>query len=99
MKGIDSLNEHTFNENYSGINPVERAFDELGRETIPAKYYGNEVNVMEQIFQLRYDMKVKTHVTTNLRPFQIEKYYGEHIYDRAIEMFNFIEVKGESRRK
>lgn len=97
--GIDSLNEHTWNDGYKGINPVERGFDELGRETLPAKHYGNEVNVMQHIFQIRYDMKVKTHATTNLSLEEVEQKYGSHIYDRAIEMFNFIEVNGESFRK
>ena len=97
--GIDALNESTWNEGYMGSNPVERAFDELGRETIPAKYYGNELNVMQHIIQIRYDLKVKTHVTTNIEPESITKLYGEHIFDRAAEMFNFIEIKGESRRK
>lgn len=96
--GVDSLNEHTWNENYKGANPVERAFDELGKETIPAKHYGNELNVMQHIIQLRYDLKVKTHITSNIQPEDIETMYGGHIYDRAIEMFNFIELKGESFR-
>lgn len=97
--GIESLNESTWNEGYMGSNPVERAFDELGRETIPAKYYGNELNVMQHIIQIRYDLKVKTHITTNITPEAIIPLYGEHIYDRAVEMFNFIEMKGESKRK
>lgn len=97
--GIESLNESTLNEGFRGISPVERAFDELGRENIPAKYYGNELNIMQHILQIRYDLKVKTHVTTNIKISDIEKKYGSHIYDRCIEMFNFIELKGESFRK
>lgn len=96
--GIEALNESTWNEGYKGINPIERAFDELGRETIPAKHYGNDLNVMQHIIQIRYDLKAKTHITTNLFPEQIESMYGQHIYDRCIEMFNFIELKGESYR-
>jgi DNA replication protein DnaC len=97
--GIEVLNENTFNETNRGCCPIERGFDELGRETIPAKYYGNELNIMQHILQLRYDLKVKTHITTNIYPDMIETLYGAHIYDRAREMFNFIEVKGESFRK
>jgi len=97
--GTDALNESTWNEGYNGPNPVERAFDELGRETIPAKYFGNELNIMQHILQIRYDIKAKTHVTTNITPEAIISIYGTHIYDRAIEMFNFIELKGESKRK
>ena len=96
--GIESLNESTWNEGYRGVNPIERGFDELGRETLPAKYYGNELNVMQHIIQIRYDLKAKTHITSNLQPEEIEKLYGQHIYDRCIEMFNFIHIKGESKR-
>lgn len=97
--GVDALNESTWNTGYSGNNPVERAFDEMGRETIPAKYYGNELNIMQHILQLRYDLKIKTHITTNKGPEELIHLYGEHIYDRAVEMFNFIELKGDSKRK
>ena len=97
--GIEALNESTWNDGFRGINPVERAFDELGREVLPARHYGNEMNVMQHILQIRYDLKIKTHLTTNIIGFEIEKRYGTHIYDRCIEMFNFIEVKGESFRK
>lgn len=97
--GVDALNESTWNETNKGSIPIERGFDELGRETMPAKYFGNELNVMQHVLQIRYDLKVKTHITTNLSIEEIELKYGQHIFDRAIEMFNFIEVKGESFRK
>lgn len=96
--GIAALNESTWNEGAYGSLPVERAFDELGRETIPAKYFGNELNIMQHVIQIRYDLKLKTHVTTNIDPGIIEKMYGTHIHDRCFEIFNFIEMKGESRR-
>jgi energy-coupling factor transporter ATP-binding protein EcfA2 len=97
--GINALNESTWNEGFRGINPVERAFDELGREVLPAKYFGNEMNIMQHILQIRYDLKVKTHLTTNITEDDIEKRYGKHIFDRMIEMFNFIEIEGDSFRK
>lgn len=108
-QGIESLDEHTFSDvnqkafdakgNQVNEKSVEKAFDELGRETVPARYFGNELNVMQYIFQLRYNLKLKTHATSNLKPDSIIGLYGEHIYDRAIEMFNFIELRGESKRK
>ena len=96
--GVEALNESTWNEGNRGVRPVERGFDELGRETLPARYYGNELNVMQHVLQIRYDLKVKTHATTNLEVEEIEKKYGNHIFDRCFEMFNFIEVNGESFR-
>ena len=97
--GVEALNESTWNETHKGVEPVERGFDEFGRETMPAKHYGNELNVMQHVLQIRYELKVKTHITTNLTIDEIELRYGRHIFDRCIEMFNFIEVKGESFRE
>lgn len=98
--GIEALNESTYNEGLKGINPIERGFDELGREPNPAKNFGNQLNVMQYVFQIRYEMKVKTHVTTNMEPQSIKHLYGEYISDRAVEMFNFIEVtRNKSLRK
>lgn len=96
--GVDALNQSTWNDLYGPPKPVERGFDELGRETIPAKHYGNELNVMEHIFQIRYGLKVKTHATTNMHPDDIAQKYGNHIFDRCFEMFNFVELKGDSFR-
>lgn len=76
-----------------------RGFDELGREPIPSGFYGTSLNVMQYIFQLRYDNHCRTFITTNLKPEAIAKIYGEHIYDRCKEMFHFVEVKGSSFRK
>ena len=99
-EGIEALNESTWNKSSRGATqPVERGFDELGRELIPAKHYGNELNVMQHILQIRYDLKVKTHATTNLSVEELEKRYGSHIFDRMVETFNFIEMRGESFRK
>jgi energy-coupling factor transporter ATP-binding protein EcfA2 len=97
--GAEALNESTWNESYKGVDPIERGFDELGREPTPAKYYGSELNVMQYVLQIRYDLKVKTHCTTNLTPETIGEKYGIHIMDRAVEMFNFIKLEGESLRK
>jgi DNA replication protein DnaC len=97
--GLDSLNSSTYNEGDRGFDPVERGFDELGREPSPAKHYGNEVNIMQHILQIRYDLRIKTHVTTNLMIEELEQRYGVHIYDRLFEMFNFLEITGESFRR
>jgi len=96
---LEAMNESTFNQGVSA-DPVERGFDEVGREPIPAKYFGNDLNVMQYIFGIRYELRklVKTHVTTNVRKESIPILYGDYIFDRLNEMFNFIEIKGESRR-
>lgn len=91
--GLDGIDSYCFKKQTC-------AFDEVGREPLPAKYYGTEMNVMQYIFQMRYDMRhdCLTHVTTNLTPNQIGSVYGDYIADRVNEMFNVVEVKGISRR-
>lgn len=100
-KGILELDVYTYNETERGIKPVPFGFDELGREPIPSKYFGTEVNVMQYILSIRYELRnsCKTFVTTNIRKELIGQVYGEYIADRLNEMFNFVEVKGISRRK
>lgn len=91
-------------EGYPGIDEYivncRQAFDEVGRECIPAGYFGNMENVFRYIIQRRYDLRRGdfTHVTSNLKPEQIGEVYGDHIYDRCIEMFNFVEMTGKSWR-
>lgn len=91
-------------EGYPGVEKYilycRQAFDEVGRECIPTGYYGNMENVFQYIIQRRYDIRHGdfTHVTSNLRPEQIGEVYGDHIYDRCIEMFNFVEMSGTSWR-
>lgn len=97
---------HFQREGYSGIDTYiasdSQAFDEIGSENIPTGYYGSAENVMQYIFQRRYDRRyegIVTHVTTNITKEQITKVYGARIYDRSREMFNFIEFRGKSFRK
>ena len=99
--GLDALNQSTYNEGSMGARPVNRAFDELGREPIPAKHYGNDLNVMQYVFQCRYELRysVRTFATTNMPPASLSKIYGEYIFDRINEMFNIVELSGSSRRK
>lgn len=96
LKGQDALNLYTYNNG----TPRTMAFDELGREPCPAKYFGTEVNVMQYIFQCRYEFRNEclTHVTTNFSPKEIQRMYGSYIADRINEMFNVIEMTGQSRR-
>lgn len=98
--GLEAVNSSTYNESDRGVNPVDRAFDELGREPIPAKHFGNELNIMQYVFQCRYELRstIKTHATTNINPKAIGSLYGDYIADRMSEMFNIIELKGKSRR-
>lgn len=80
---------------------VNLVIDEFGREPNPAKYFGTEMNVMQFLLQLRYDHRRTsiTHITTNMQLEEITDSYGAYVADRCLEMFNFIEFKGESNRR
>ena len=71
MRGKDALELYTYNNG----TPRMICFDELGREPIPAKYFGTELNVMQYIFQCRYELRHEaiTHVTTNLTIKEIQR--------------------------
>ena len=74
--------------------------DELGREPCPASHYGNELNVIQFLLQLRYDHRKDniTHITSNVTPQDIMPIYGDYISDRFREMFNIIPWFGASKR-
>lgn len=77
-------------------------FDDLGNEPGAVKSYGNEVQVMERLLVARYqrftDGLCITHVTSNDKPDEIEGKYGTRFYDRAKEMFNFVYLRGNTKR-
>lgn len=92
----ESASEYNFFQPFTGI-----FFNDLGVETVPAKHYGNAVNVMESIFLDAYENLVPywhRHVTTNLTGDQLLSQYGARFVDRIKECFNIIEMRGESLR-
>jgi DNA replication protein DnaC len=91
-----AVNANPYNHEVLGI-----CFDDLGRETVPSKRFGEEKNVMSEILLNRYDRKHafnKTHLTTNLNEEGIISLYGDRLLDRMVEMFNVIVFEGKSRR-
>ncbi|CAM1340200.1 P-loop NTPase family protein [Tenacibaculum aestuarii] len=76
-------------------------FDDLGAEKL-ANSWGIKEQLMIRIFEMRYnDFKnngIKTFITSNLTVEDIEIKYGDRIYSRFFEMFNFIELNGGDRR-
>ncbi|NIJ46528.1 DNA replication protein DnaC [Wenyingzhuangia heitensis] len=76
-------------------------FDDLGSEKI-ANYWGIKENIMCRIIELRYmnykSNGLKTYITTNLTHKELQLKYGERVMDRLYEMFNFMELTGNSRR-
>lgn len=76
-------------------------FGDLGTER-DKKNYGNEMNVLDEIFFKRYEKGLPlhlTHFTTNLTGEEIKERYGIRFYDRLKESCNWIVLKGESFRE
>jgi len=77
-------------------------FDDLGTEE-NMTYFGNQLNVMEQVLLDRSDHFVNhgliTHLTTNLDSEELKKTYGDRVMSRMNEMFNFIVLGGTKESK
>jgi DNA replication protein DnaC len=94
------------NSNPYGHTHLGACFDDLGREEIPAKRFGEQKNVMAEIILMRYDRIQQesltqmedhhrfknhhTHFTTNKNADQLEALYGDRVRDRLKEMCNII---------
>ena len=75
--------------------------DEFGRESKTVQDYGNISRPVSELLSLRSDVGVMTHGTTNftLETLSSSEFYGGMIGDRLKVMFNYITLRGESRRK
>jgi DNA replication protein DnaC len=82
--------------------PKIYCFDDLGVEN-NLKYYGNECNVMAEVFLSRYDIfiakRIPTHITTNLSASEIEQHYGIRVRSRLREMMNLIAYNKQTKDK
>lgn len=77
-------------------------YDDLGKESNEVKVFGNSDCVMASILDTQHK-KFKatgkiTHVTTNILNGNIASIYGDRVADRMNEAYNFIYLKGKSRR-
>lgn len=88
---------------YSDFAFGDMCFDDLGTESAETVIYGNRVNVMSEIIQIRYNAfhnkGIKTHYTTNLAPDEIEKRYGTRVSDRLKEVCTTYIFDWDSFRK
>jgi len=72
--------------------------DDIGKEPLTVKNFGNEINPMAELLSLRYDEGAFTYATGNYNLNTLTGFYGETITDRMKDMFNFIILPGGSRR-
>ena len=95
---LDSVKEKTGDKLFSRIPLV---IDEFGREPKQVMDYGNLKSPIIELLCERYDNGTLTHGTSNftLETLSSDNQYGKMTGDRIKSMINFIELKGESRRK
>lgn len=81
-----------------------RYYDDVMAEE-KANNYG-KIELFKQIFEKRYSQRAKTMISLNYVGDSVEstleafaERYGERNYDRIFEMFNIIELRGETLRK
>lgn len=87
---------NSFYHKFSGL-----CIDDIGTEDIK-NHYGNKKNVVGDLIEDRYAQQntgVFLHGTTNLSADQIGNFYGARVKSRMREIFNFIELTGNDRRK
>lgn len=75
--------------------------DDMGAES-KKNNYGNVVNVIGDLIEQRYFRGYTgtlLHGTTNLSADELKAFYGERVTSRMREIFNFIELPGNDRRK
>lgn len=75
--------------------------DEIGAES-EKNNFGNKSNVIGDLIELRYAEKfmgIFCHGTTNLSGPELKDFYGERVISRMRQVFNFIELPGNDRRK
>lgn len=81
------------------LRPI--VIDEFGREPKSVQYFGNTLRPMSELLSERSDTGAITHGTTNFtfQTLSSNELYGGMIGDRLKTMFNFITLKGDSRRE
>lgn len=89
------------NQSVKNFAQMPLVIDELGREPKQIMDYGNLRSPMIELLSERYDTGAWTHGTSNftLETLSSDTHYGRMTGDRLKAIFNFIELKGGSRRK
>lgn len=98
---VDSFRKEKNETEISGYKFGPLIIDELGREQKEINIYGTVIQPMSRVLQDRYDSGAPTFAIANFKLDTLgsNEYYGKMIGDRLRQMFNELELPGESRRK
>lgn len=105
--GYKGLNQYLLPERIEHGQVVTRAYpvciDDIGTEANTYKFFGSQVNLVEELIYGRYDLwidrRVITHLTTNKLPEELKQAYGERVYSRLTEMMTDVVLTGKDRRR
>lgn len=103
---INSVNLYNVKQNVNGIgvkSPVNILINEFGHDYKGKNFGTNYAEIFDMFMMKRYDIFQQqgklTHITTNYYPSELEKIFSARLVDRFKEMFNWIDVDGNSLRK
>lgn len=101
-KGVASFDSINY---FNGVTskPTTIYVDDVASKNETVKNFGTEISVIESLLSVRYNIfaryKKLTHITSNKYPNELTEIYDVRIVDRMVEMFNLVELDGESHRK
>lgn len=103
INGIKELDLFSHNLRDDKPDPITCYIDDIASKNEEVKNYGTSISVIEQLLSIRYNIfqayGTITHTSTNLFRKQLKETYDLRVVDRLKEMFNIIELGGESFRK
>ena len=95
-------------EDIAGLKRCPMFIDELGRENLENKDFGNVIKPVIDLFAIRYEYGGRTYATSNFTLDSLEvsrdekgkitEKYGTFIRTRMDEMFNVVKLPGDNRR-
>ncbi|RLD69241.1 MAG: hypothetical protein DRI95_00685 [Bacteroidetes bacterium] len=103
IKGDIALNELKAikTNNKTTVKPV--LIDDLGSGNFLVKNYGNDINLIDTIIDIRYLVLSRyrkiTHATSNLYISDFKTIVDDRTISRMSEMFNILELEGKDYRK
>jgi hypothetical protein len=101
--GINCLEKFSHNKSNGKPRPITFYIDDIASKNENINHFGTNLHVIEHLLNYRYNTFLRygtlTHISTNIYPKQMKNIYDARTNDRMKEMFNIIELDGESWRK
>jgi hypothetical protein len=92
-----SLRGHRMFRSLETLTHGRLCIDDVGSEG-SSTHFGTTLDVFSDLIHRRYEDKIWTSCSTNLSRPSLKERYGDRVFSRMKEMFNFIVISGEDRR-